>query len=258
MTSPAASAGGRRRTAPGRRREAGGTGGRAGRRRVAREVRRGAILDAARAVIRRRGIAEATVRAIAAEAGCAAAALYAYYPGKEAILGDLLARELGEMQRTIRERLAGTTGRGARVRAAVETFFESARARADILDAAGCLLAEGGVGTAAGRRPAGLPPAVDRRVNGRLITLLALLAEVLEDDGGLSPVAARRETVALAAHLAGVLALARTGRLAVLDASAESLAGDYLAALLDRCPATAGERRRAAPREGVSRHSGRS
>lgn len=51
------------------------------------------VIAATRALVRRRGYAEASLRQIAAEAGYSPAGLYAHFPGREAIL-DALADEV--------------------------------------------------------------------------------------------------------------------------------------------------------------------
>jgi AcrR family transcriptional regulator len=52
------------------------------------------ILDAAVACIARVGLAKTTLDDVAREAGCARATLYRYFPGKQVLVGALVAREV--------------------------------------------------------------------------------------------------------------------------------------------------------------------
>src|SRR5579864_8541565 len=64
---------------------------------------RSAILDAARRVAARDGARDLSLRAVAAEAGFAPAALYGYFRGKDDLLLALAAEDLSVLARTVRE-----------------------------------------------------------------------------------------------------------------------------------------------------------
>lgn len=67
------------------------------------------ILDAARTVIGRNGIAGATVRVIAEEAGLSTGAIYHYYKSKEEILYDIMDYNLSESTKIAQESKLGIT-----------------------------------------------------------------------------------------------------------------------------------------------------
>ena len=67
------------------------------------------ILEAARTVIGRNGIAGATVRVIAEEAGLSTGAIYHYYKSKEEILYDIMDYNLSESTKIAEESKKGLT-----------------------------------------------------------------------------------------------------------------------------------------------------
>ncbi len=91
-----------------------------------RERSREEILDAARAVILRGGIAAATLDAVAREVGVSKAALYYYYPSKDALLFELIFGALETHARSVHDAVAqaddGAAALGALVRQSVEGF----------------------------------------------------------------------------------------------------------------------------------------
>src|SRR5579862_836524 len=64
---------------------------------------RSAILDAARRVAARDGARDLSLRAVAAEAGFAPAALYGYFRSKDDLLLALAAEDLSQLARAMRE-----------------------------------------------------------------------------------------------------------------------------------------------------------
>ncbi len=86
---------------------------------------------------------------------------------------------------------------------------------------------------------AGRPEVSQRHINGRLIALLQVIAGNLSGLGAASQVEASRETVALLAHLEGVLLLEHGGRLEVLEEDGPALVDHYLDALIARLAAAA-------------------
>ena len=167
------------------------------RRAQAHAATRGAILDAARRVAARDGSRDLSLRGVAAEAGFAPAALYGYFTGKDELLLALAAEELTVIARAMREAAAGTT---QRLSAAAGAALDHLR-DAEALAAALCAMP-----VAAGE--------AERLFNGRLIAALKVLSEVSGN-----PAATRdgqRDVVLLAATLAGLALLTRSGRLDVL------------------------------------------
>lgn len=191
------------------------------RRTASHEFRRAAVLDAAAEVFARAGLDGATMRAIAEAAGYSAAALYAYYPAKEAIYADLLAQSLDRVRRAVSDAIDGAISDEGRVRAGIAEFLSYYRTYPRELEL--------GLYLFQGLGPHGLSPALDRDLNNRLIAILRRIADTIARFGRLDPLAAHGETVGVFAHLLGILVAERTGRLKTLDARAD----DLLARLLD-------------------------
>lgn len=97
---------------------------------VVTEFRHGEILEAARRVFARRGFADASVEAIAQEAGLAKGTLYLYYPSKRAIYWAALRHGLLALGRELALRVASAEGFREKIRAFVDTkvsYFEEHR-----------------------------------------------------------------------------------------------------------------------------------
>jgi AcrR family transcriptional regulator len=201
------------------------------RRTASHEFRRAAVLDAAAEVFTRAGLDGATMRAIAEAAGYSAAALYAYYPAKEAIYADLLAQSLDRVRRSVNGAINGATDDEGRVRAGIAGFLNHYRTYPRELEL-GLYLFQG-----LGRH--GLSPAFDRDLNNRLIAVLRRIADTIARFGRLDALAAHGETVGVFAHLLGILVAERTGRLKTLDARANDLLERLLDGLVARLRASA-------------------
>ena len=168
---------------------------------VSRAASRSSILDAARRVAARDGARDLSLRAVAAEAGFAPAALYGYFRGKDELLLALAAEDLTGLARAMRDAdsLKGAASAALSLLGDTETFAAASAA----------LPREGGNGEA------------ERLFNGRMIAALRALSEA----GGL-PSASREnqcDVVLLAACLSGLALLARSGRLAALGFKAEEI-----------------------------------
>ncbi|HUN51109.1 MAG TPA: helix-turn-helix domain-containing protein [Candidatus Sulfotelmatobacter sp.] len=189
-----------------------------GRRQALHDHKRQAILGAARAVFLSRGLAGTTMRAIADAAGYVAGAVYAYFPTKEAIVGELLVQSLGNLSRAVK-----AAGSEAGLQAAAGALWAHYRSNPGELSLALALLADGG---------AGLPPETGRQINGRLIALLQALAGSLRQEAGMPPPEAERAAVTLLATLAGLLLLQASGRLAMLGQDGDALVASAIERLL--------------------------
>jgi AcrR family transcriptional regulator len=196
------------------------------RRETNRKFRHDAVLAAAQQVFAQSGLEGATMRAIAQAAGYTAGAVYSYYPTKEAIYADLLSHSLQELRAEIAAAIARESAPEAGLRAAIRAVYRFYRARPQDLDL--------GLYVFQGLRPRGLGPELDRQLNSRLIVALQKIAGAIARVGGLSPLEAHRETVAAICQLFGVLILAGTGRLKILDSDPETLIEHYLDGLLAR------------------------
>ena len=160
---------------------------------VSKAASRVAILDAARRVATRDGARDMSLRGVAAEAGFAPAALYGYFSSKDDLLLALAADDLTSLARAMRG-TGGLAGAGA---AALDLLRG-----AETMAAASAALPGAGGGDA------------ERLFNGRLIAAL----KALSDAGGM-PSDSREsqcDVVLVAAALAGLALLARSGRLEAL------------------------------------------
>ena len=173
---------------------------------VSKAASRSAILAAARRVAVRDGARDLSLRAVAAEAGFAPAALYGYFRGKDDLLLALAADDLSGLARAMRDAggpngggLAGAASAALSLLGDTETFAAASAALPRI----------GGSGEA------------ERLFNGRMIAALRALSEA----GGL-PSESREnqcDVVLLAAALSGLALLARSGRLGALGFTSDEI-----------------------------------
>jgi AcrR family transcriptional regulator len=91
---------------------------------VAIEIRYGEILRAARDVIARRGVHQASIREIAGAAGLSLAGLYHYVGGKDELLFLVLDHALDSLIGSLDAAVAGAHAPDARLRALVETHLD--------------------------------------------------------------------------------------------------------------------------------------
>jgi AcrR family transcriptional regulator len=164
---------------------------------VSKAASRVAILDAARRVATRDGARDMSLRGVAAEAGFAPAALYGYFSSKDDLLLALAADDLTSLARAMRG-AGGAVGGLAGAGAAALDLLRGAETMA----AASAALPGAGGGDA------------ERLFNGRLIAAL----KALSDASGM-PSDSREsqcDVVLVAASLAGLALLARSGRLEAL------------------------------------------
>ncbi|MBU6443805.1 MAG: TetR family transcriptional regulator [Alphaproteobacteria bacterium] len=183
---------------------------RAERRARERKLTREAILEAARRVAAREG-ANLSLRAVAAEAGFAPAALYGYFANKSELLIALAAEDLSDLARVLRA-ARGENG-ASRLGAAAEAALALLQNSDTFATAPGALPAEVGSSEA------------ERLFNGRLIAVLRALSDASGHPADSR--AAQADIVLLAATLAGLAVFARSGRLAALGFSP----ADMIAAL---------------------------
>ena len=169
--------------------------------RISKAASRSAILDAARRVAARDGARDLSLRAVAAEAGFAPAALYGYFRGKDDLLLALAADDLTLLARTLRE--AGALRPAAAAALALLDNTET-------IAAASAALPRDGKGGDA-----------ERLFNGRMIAALKALSEAsgLPSDNRQS----QCDVVLVAASLAGLALLRRSGRLSALGFQPEEI-----------------------------------
>ncbi|MGH6889992.1 MAG: TetR/AcrR family transcriptional regulator [Rhizomicrobium sp.] len=178
------------------------------RRERTRNLTRAAILDAARRVAQREGARNLSLRATAAEAGFAPAALYGYFAGKDDILLALASEDLAAITRAMRAAAGNSDGKRP-LQAASEAALR--------------LLSDTETIAAAS---SALPPAVgsgepERIFNGRLIAALSALSHAA--GGRAESRDEQSDVVLVAAALTGLAVLARLGRLAALGFEAQEI-----------------------------------
>jgi AcrR family transcriptional regulator len=169
-----------------------------------REATRAAILEAARRVAARDGARNLSLRAAAAEAGFAPAALYSYFQNKDALLLAMAADDLVAISRAMRS--AAQMHNGATPLAAASAAALTLLQSMESIAAASAALPS---------RPGSGEP--ERQFNGRLIAALTTLSQA----AGRSTKnrAEQGDMLLLAAALTGLAVLARSGRLAALGFS---------------------------------------
>jgi AcrR family transcriptional regulator len=169
-----------------------------------RAANRAAILDAARRVASKTELGEIALRAVAAEAGYAPASVYEYFRNRAELVLALAGDDLGQLTRSLKE-----TPEKAGLAAVARTAL-------DVVRNSGALAASSSTFEEA------LPQEAERMFNGKLIAALTALAEA----AGRAPLKTREEQadiVLIAASIAGLAMLARSGRLKALGFEEDAL-----------------------------------
>jgi AcrR family transcriptional regulator len=192
------------------------------------EVRRGLVLDAARAVFEEHGIEGSNIREIAKRAGYTPGAIYSYFDSKEAIYGALLAESLDRLNASVLSAKPTDPSADALLRAKADGWFGFYAANPRELDLGFYLVH--------GMAPRGLTTELDNKLNTRLLDALEPCEKALVALG-LDKAAARRENTALFAHGVGLLLLQHTGRIRLFRQDTRRLFNDYLNSLLQRLKA---------------------
>lgn len=169
---------------------------------------RAAILEAARRVAAREGARNLSLRATAAEAGFAPAALYGYFRSKDELLLALAADDLAGLSRAMRSAAGSLEGPG-RIAAAAGAALALLQGAETFAAAQSALPATAGTSEA------------ERLFNGRMIAALNALSEATGRRADSRP--AQADVLLLAAALGGLAMLARSGRLQALGFSADEL-----------------------------------
>jgi len=181
---------------------------RAERRAKERSATRASILGAARTVAAREGARNLSLRSVAAEAGFAPAALYGYFRNKDELLLALASDDLSGVARAMRTAAQTADGRGSLAAAAAIAL--SFLRNTETMAAAS----------------AALPPVAgssdaERLFNGRLIAVLTALSEATGQNA--QGRAQQTDGVLLAAALAGLAMMGRSGRLDALGFTGDEL-----------------------------------
>jgi AcrR family transcriptional regulator len=184
------------------------------------EAKRALILEAALRVFARDGLREASVRAIAKEAGYAPGAIYAYFPSKEHIYAAALRESLARLRAATEAAVAQAHGAAARYTAAGLAFFDFYDENPRDLDMGFYLFA-------GGMAPRGLSDhEANHELNAALLAALEPVRDAAENRFG--PEEATRLTAEAFAHAAGLLLLRHTRRLNLFHLEARQLMQRYL------------------------------
>jgi AcrR family transcriptional regulator len=165
-----------------------------------REATRAGIMRAARRIATRKGSTHLSLRSVALEAGFAPAALYVYFRNKDELMLALATEDLAGIARQV-QATGRRDGKAIGPRSAASAVFAFLSKTETLAAAASALNAQ------AKSRAA-------RLFNGRLIAALAALSKATG-----TPAESREgqlDVLLMAATLAGLAVLARTGRLDVL------------------------------------------
>ncbi len=202
-----------------------------GRRAAMRDLRRGQILEAARRIFAEQGMEAATMREIAAAAGCTTGAIYPLFPGKEEIYAALLRESLAQVEAALLAAMDLPGSEAEKLKRGVLAWFGYYAGRpAEV--ALGLHLFRGGQAKALA--PRGLGRSNDRDLNDRMLRQLDAFGAALARIGQLSGTTREIETASLFAHLIGLLMAQHTGRLKTLGQSADRLLEHHLDALIAR------------------------
>jgi AcrR family transcriptional regulator len=188
---------------------------RTGRQKAVSSLKRGLILDAARAVFEAEGLDGASLRAIAVAAGYTPAALYFHFDSKEAIYAEVLRTSLTNLGLAVNRAVSRAKTPADRLRAAATAFFRYYDDNPRDLDL-GFYLFRGGM------KPHGLGKERDNVLNGALQSAMEPIADAAQVLGA-GRDEARSLMADIFAHAAGLLLLAHTGRIRMFGASAPRL-----------------------------------
>lgn len=196
------------------------------RRRAVNHLKRQIILDAARRVFESHGLVGANVRAIAAEAGYTASAIYNHYGSKEEIYGDLLAQSLEWLNAAVAEAADEGAPVALRIEQHALAFYDFYLEHPRELDLGFYLFQ--------GMRPLGLTQDINDTLNRRLRDALSDVERGLSQLNG-SEAFALKETTALFGHCVGLLLLTHTRRIRMFGQNGRELFQEYVKTLLKRC-----------------------
>lgn len=195
-------------------------GARAARTDAVAEAKRTLILEAALRVFARDGLRDASIRAIAKEAGYATGAIYGYFSSKEHLYAAALHESLQRLRAETETAAAGIDGATQRYVAAGLAFFDFYDANPRDLDMGFYLFA-------GGMAPRGLGDGeVNHDLNAALLATLEPLRSAAEKLVGAEE--ANRLTAEAFAHASGLLLLRHTHRLNLFGLDARDLMGHFL------------------------------
>jgi AcrR family transcriptional regulator len=184
-------------------------------------AKRALILEAALRVFARDGLRDASIRAIAKEAGYVPGAIYGYFANKEALYAAALHESLGRLHAATRAATEGGTDPAARYRAAALAFYDFYEQNPRDLDMGFYLFA-------GGMAPRGLSDEdTNRELNAALLGTLEPARAAAVELVGVDE--ATRWIAEAFAHASGLLLLRHTHRINLFRLDARELMTRYLA-----------------------------
>ena len=185
-----------------------------------RDAKRERILEAAAQVFAERDLDEASMRKIAAQAGCTTGAIYPLFKNKEAIYAALLSRSLDELRRRL-EAIDATSPK-QRVRTGAKTILDFYLEKPSEFALSFYL--------SAGLKRKGVGADLNEVLNDKLAEIRRLSA--VDMAACVGDERAAEATTGLFAQITGLLVLQLRGRFHVFAGSAHELLDSYLTTVL--------------------------
>ena len=190
-----------------------------------RDARRQLVIEAARRVFERVGLEGASIRMIAAEAGCTTGAIYPWFAGKEEIYAAILAESLDRLAAFIASQIARESDALVKARAGVAAFYRYYQKSPDELSLGLYLFRGRGV------QPVGLNPELNRDLNARLASAFDHIASAISEAGFDDASGRAADSVA---HASGLLILTNAGRMKVFRSRPDQLMNRYIETALPK------------------------
>ncbi len=197
------------------------------------EDRRQAILQAALRVFESRGLADASMRAIALEAGCTTGAIYPLFDGKEHIYAQLLEGSLQRLFSAVAETSASEVEPLASLCGAARAWFEYYLERPAESDLGLYLHGSGTVKGLGKERDEHLNALLVRTLDVFKVCFMRIPPAGLDDPAEIEAWA-RAERDALFATLVGILLLERSRRTTSIGTDAQTLWATVERGLVER------------------------
>jgi len=183
------------------------------------------ILAAARLVFERDGLAKASLRAIAKEAGYTPAALYFHFDSKQAIYAELLAESLEVLQQTVEHATHLKLDPQDKYRAAATAYFQFFLQNPRDLDL-GFYLSSGGMSRE------GVGRHRNEQLNAQLLAAIQPIeTAALTLSGSIEQ--AKRALTEYFVYANGILLLVHTGRIKLFDLSESELLDNFISCQLE-------------------------
>lgn len=190
-------------------------------------VHRERILAAAMRVFEQHGIAQASMRRIAKEAGVTTGAIYPHFENKEDAYAQLLHQSLDRLYAAVQTAGGDDRDPAGRLRASAFAFLDYYESR--------LFEYELGLNTFQGLARNGLGKQRDRELNASLMRVSDVwAARIRELAPHLNAERIRAERSGLYVHLAGLITLMATGRLRPINGQTRPLLDEYLNNLIRR------------------------